>query len=196
VAHILHPDDPTLATLVQYIRISQPVHVLLFLAGMLVCLGLPAAYAIQRKQVGLVGFIGMLFLCLAILFGDMLHCVLEFSIFPVLAAQVHTEAQMNTLQHIVEQTYNASVLATLQQLAQPLLLLGLLLFSLVSIRARVFPRWPSLILLISLVLIVPTFIPTFITEWIQVLRPFALSYLGIAGFGFALLMERTVPQKK
>ena len=81
--HLFHFEPPTdLNQLAQYTRFSEPVHLLLFAGGILVLLGWFGQYALQCSASGALGFGAFLTLFVGILFGDLLHCILEFSVFP------------------------------------------------------------------------------------------------------------------
>src|SRR5262245_36286295 len=94
VAHILHlqyhPAHP--AELLPYIAKSEPVHVLLFAAVLLVMFGLPGLVAPQgEKSTTLVGLAGVVLVFFGLMFGEGMHCVLEFGIYPAMAHSVPNE---------------------------------------------------------------------------------------------------------
>src|SRR5690348_7193643 len=85
LAHIARPEQPADPSLLfHYAEVSQPIHVLLFGGSVLVLLGLPVANLLRDRFGKLLVSAGSLFLYLGILFADTLHCILEFSVFPVL----------------------------------------------------------------------------------------------------------------
>lgn len=154
-AHILHPVTPSdPGALLHYAHVSEPAHLLLFLGVILVLLGLPGLLARQSPRAGLTGLAGFLFLFFGLLFADMLHCILEFSILPVLARSVPYATFS-----IVEATYSATPLALLQNIGQLLVFLGIPLMAYSIYRARVFPLWTAVPLLLSLVLLVSSYLP-------------------------------------
>ena len=81
VSHLIATDAPAdPALLQQYIRSGVSLHLLLFAGGVLVLLGWFGQYALQSSASGVIGLVTFLSIFIGILFGDMLHCVLEFSI--------------------------------------------------------------------------------------------------------------------
>src|SRR5215472_13037816 len=104
--HLEPPSDP--AQLAQYARVSQPIHLLLFAGGILVLLGWSGQYGLHCSHSGFTGLFAFLCIFLGILFGDVLHCILEFSVFPVLSSSVPYAVPA-----LASATYEATPLAAL-----------------------------------------------------------------------------------
>ena len=138
-AHMLDyqaPVDP--AQLGHYARISQPVHLVLLSGGIVVLLGCVAHVGLQSDETRITGLLAFVLLFLGILLADLLHCVLEISIFPVLIASV----PYATLA-LAEQTYRSTPMATLQNVGLLCLLLGVPLTGMCVLRCGVLPRWAA-----------------------------------------------------
>lgn len=159
-----------------------PVHVALYTAVVLVALGLPGFYAKQAQHTGLPGLLGFLALFFGVLFADPIHSVLEFTVIPVIAADP-------ALQPLLDGP-PPGLMGPLM-IFVPVLLLGLLITAIVSLRAGVFPRWPAVVALAAVVL-VPLGIAVTgdSTESIVSEVGPALLYLSMAAFGYVLLVQR------
>ena len=154
-AHILHleaPPDP--AQLAQYAHLSQPLHLVLFAGGLLVLLGWFAQFAFQSMASGITGLLAFLCLFFGILFADLLHCVLEFSIFPLLIASVPYATPA-----LAETTYRSTPFALLQNAGQVLVLLGVPLAALSIFRSHILPAWSALPFALTSVLMIMAFAP-------------------------------------
>ena len=154
-AHVLHiepPPDPT--QLAHYAHISQPIHLLLFVGGLLVLLGWFGQFALQSAVSGLAGLLAFLSVFLGILFADLLHCVLEFSIFPLLIASVPY-----AMPALVQETYKSTPIAVLQNVGQILVLSGVPLAAFSIRRSLVLPSWCALPFALTTILMVLAFFP-------------------------------------
>jgi hypothetical protein len=138
--HLFNFDSPAdLSQLAQYTRFSEPVHLVLFAGGILVLLGWFGQYALQCSASGALGFGAFLTLFVGILFGDMLHCILEFSIFPVLAAVVPY-----ALPGLAETTYRSTPLAALLSAGHFLTFAGVAATALSVYRSHILPAWSAI----------------------------------------------------
>lgn len=152
-AHFLEvsaPADP--AQLAQYATLNQAIHLILFAGGILVLLGLGLfAFHLSASGTGLAAF---LLIFVGILFADVPHCVLEFSVFPLLMARVPYATP-----GLAEGTYHATPLAAIQSAGRFLLLTGVPLAALsLSSRCRLL-RWSALPFAVTAVLMAATLIP-------------------------------------
>ena len=137
--HLFNFDPPMdLNQLAQYTRFSEPVHLLLFAGGILVLLGWFGQYALQCSTSGVLGFGAFLTLFVGILFGDLLHCILEFSVFPVLAAVVPY-----ALPGLAETTYRSTPLAVLLTAGHFLTFIGVPATALSLYRSHILPAWSA-----------------------------------------------------
>lgn len=188
---VFHPADPAGPDqLPQYAQASQPLHLLLYFAVMLILLGLPGVYARQSDKAGLLGLVGFLLLFFGLPFTDLLHSVVDFTILPALVAQAPDLAMP-----VLTAAFEEPSWAVLQMLGFPLLGLGVIVFGIATIRARVFPRWTGwLLLAVPVVGIVGRFVP--IPPDIGTSPDGALFYLALVGLGYALIMvdRRAAPQ--
>ena len=143
------------------------------LGGGLLILGLPVLYVRQAKQVGWIGLVG-----LVIIWLDML-------IFPVL------QGGISGLVH-------AFKLPDVLFIIGPLTIVGTLLFGIMTIRARVFPRWLSLCLFVGYIIAV---IGNVLPDNLH-LAPFIgdfgglLFFLSFSAFGVVLLSQQSLAQER
>jgi hypothetical protein len=154
-AHVLHieaPADP--ARLAHYANVSQPIHLLLFAGGVLVLLGWFAQFALQSVRSGVLGLLGFLALFFGILFADLLHCVLEFSVFPLLIASVPYATPA-----LAENVYRSTPFALLQNAGQILVFVGVPLSVLSTLGSHVLPAWSAVPMAITAVLMIMSVLP-------------------------------------
>jgi hypothetical protein len=137
VAVALHPANMTDA-------VNIPVHLALYTAVMLVALGLPGFYARQAERAGVLGLIGTAALFLGLVFADPIHSVLEFTVIPVLAS--------NPAARPILDGPPPGLMEPLM-VAIPVLLIGLVLLAIASLRAGIFPRWPAIMAFATAVMV-------------------------------------------
>jgi hypothetical protein len=185
VGQLIHPADPEgPAMLASYAQASQPIHLLLFFAVLLVLLGLPGVYARQSDQTGLLGLVGFLLLFFGVPLVDLIHSVVDFAILPALVEQAPDQAMP-----VITAAFEEPSWAILQMLGFPLLGLGVVVFGIVTIRARVFPRWTGwLLVAVPIVGIISRFLP--IPPEVGTSPDGVLFYVALVGFGYALLAGR------
>lgn len=181
IAHVLHIEAPTdPAKLAYYAHLSQPIHLLLFAGGLLVLLGWFGQFAFQSVRCGVVGLLAFLSLFFGILFADLLHCVLEFSIFPLLIASVPYATPV-----LAENVYQSTPFALLQNAGQILVIVGVPLSAFSVFRSRVLPVWSALPMTITAVVVIIAFLPW--TSWIVGTHYVIGLYVSMATFGVAIL---------
>ena len=155
-----------------------------FVMSVLFLLGVTGLYAHQRKQSGWPGFVGFV-----LLFASWaLQAVFVFAnafVVPQVAL-VAPEFATSWLGIINGDaaTVDLGVLPTLYSLAGGLYLLGGLVFGLASLRAKVFGRWPSLLLMAGAIL--PVAIGSFIGHPLDRLLAVPVG-LALAWLGWELL---------
>ncbi len=155
--HLFHFEPPTdLNQLAQYTRFSEPVHLLLFAGGILVLLGWFGQYALQCSASGALGFGAFLTLFVGILFGDLLHCILEFSVFPVLAAVVPY-----ALPGLAETTYRSTPLAVLLTIGRFLTFAGVPATALSVYRSHILPAWSAIPFVVTAAMLSFGLVPRF-----------------------------------
>jgi hypothetical protein len=136
-----------LSQLVLYTRHTESVHVVLFTSGILVLLAWFELYSLQRGDLGLMWSVAFVCLFLGILCGDLLHCILEFSVFPVLCSIVPY-----ALQGIAEETYHATALASFILAGQYFMFIGSSAAAVSIYRSQMLP-WPAGLLALSAALL-------------------------------------------
>ena len=143
------------------------------LGGGLLLLGLPALYVRQAKQVGWIGLVA-----LAIIWLDML-------IFPVLAGGI---AGLVPTFHVPDVLF----------IIGPLTIIGTLLFGIMTMRARVFPRWLGLCLFVGFIVgFIGHFLPDNLAGIAHVIANAGewLFWLSFSAFGVVLLAQRSLLQE-
>jgi hypothetical protein len=176
VAVALHPSnmiDP----------VNIPVHLALYSAVMLIALGLPGLYVRQAERSGVVGLIGTVVLFFGLVFADPIHSVLEFTVVPVLAADPATRPLLDGPP--------PGLMGPLM-IAVPVLLIGLIVTAISSVRAGIFPRWPAALGFAAVVMVVAGFAlsgPGPSESPVSEIGP-ALLYLTMAAFGYVLAANR------
>ncbi len=150
-----------------------PVAASIFIATLLIQVGLPAVYVRQMKQAGVLGLIGFILLfCGLIQFGIGFR-FLDIVILPWVGKSIDINTPLTLI------FYSLSAVA--------ILLVGSILFGIAILRAGVLPKGPVVLLLVSIVLNRIASVPHLQDIGI------VLFYLSFAWFGFALL---SLPQRE
>jgi len=131
-----------------YACFAEPIHLVLFAGLLTVLLGWSEQSSLQPSESGIVAPAAFVCLFLGIICGDLLHCVLEFSIFPVLGSMVPY-----ALPGIADATYRSAALGTLIWAGQALMFLGGLAAAASTCRTRSHPHWAAAPLAFSAVLL-------------------------------------------
>lgn len=163
-----------MAVAVFHLPLSPTVTALMnFLGGGLLLLGLPALYERQAKQVGWIGLVG-----LGIIWLDML-------IFPVLAGGI---AGLVATFHVPDVLF----------IIGPLTIIGTLMFGIMTIRARVFPRWLGFCLFVGFIVsFIGHFLPDNLASIAHVIANAGewLFWLSFSAFGVVLFSQRSLLQE-
>lgn len=186
LSEALHPADPAgPATLVDYARAAQSVHLLMFVGVIVLLLGLPAVYARQSQQTGILGLAGFVLLFWGLLLLALPHSVIDFALLPTLVAQVPDQVMPIFMAQGAD-----PIAAFMAMIAEPTLVIGVFVWAFATLRARVFPRWPACLLLVAIVMnILWNFLSLFpALGWEP--GP-VLFYLALASFGLPLLTDKT-----
>ena len=142
------------------------------LGGVLLLLGLPALYARQATQVRWIGLVGLVIIWLDTL------------IFPVLQGGIGGLVPALTPPDFL-------------YIIGPLTIIGTLLFGIMTIRARVFPRWLGFCLFVGYMLGIIGFIFFDKSAPFIGLLGIVLYWLSLSAFGVALLLsERSTQQER
>ena len=177
---MFHPADPeTAADLPHYAQAGMPIHLLLYFAVLLILLGLPALYARQSNKIGILGLIGFVLLFFGLPLVDLIHSVVFANMLETLVAGTSPEQALSLL----TTAFSTQPWLTLEMLGNPLLGLGILLFGITTIRARVYPSWTGWLLIGALVL---NFIANFLPQVGGASYGGIALYLSLAAFGYAL----------
>ena len=119
-SHLLAAITPaTPDQLADYAAFTQSVHVALFAGGVLVLFGWFGFYGLESAQSGFPTLLAFLSVSLGIQLGDLLHCVLEFSILPVLVSLAPY-----VVPELKQATYGITPFAMLVRAGRGLLLFG------------------------------------------------------------------------
>jgi hypothetical protein len=149
---------------------------LLGVCGILFALvGLIGLYARQAEKAGLLGLLAFLltFLSTGLVYG---WIWMEAFVWPVLA-----QAAPRLLDH--PEQYSATPLLVLAILGPLLLLVGWLLFGVVSLRAGVLPRWAAVLVLVGAAV---TLVLSFVGTGVPFGNNNTLACLGFAWMGYAV----------
>jgi len=111
----------------------------LFAGGLLVLLGWFGHYALQHSSVGTIGLGAFVCLFLGILWADLLHSILECSVFPVL-----DQVAPYALPGLADATYRSMPVSLLLTAGRILLLAGVPADALAVYRSPSMRRWPSI----------------------------------------------------
>jgi len=157
ISHLIATDAPAdPALLQQYTRSGVSLHLLLFTGGILVLLGWFGQYALQSSASGVIGFVTFLSVFIGILLGDLLHCVLEFSILPILASSVPY-----ALPRLEDTCYHLTPFAVLLRIGDLLILIGVPATSLSLLRSHILPRWSAAPFFLTSILLAMAMLPRF-----------------------------------
>ena len=120
----------------QYARFGEPVHLLLFVSLIVVLLGWFEQYSLQSSDSGIVGFVAFVCLFLGMLCGDLLHCILEFSVFPLLGS-----IAPYALPGIAQATYRSAALGELISAGRFLMCFGVVATAISIYRRQSLRLW-------------------------------------------------------
>ena len=195
ISWFLHPPshDPVYMLTPHWV----PAHVALLVAWVFVLFGLMGMYARQAHRAGILGLIGFLLTMVGGM-GNLYFYYFHAFVTPVLAKDEATQSLVAP----------SGVLADGRSgMLAGLLVLGILLFGIATVRAGVLPRWAGLLQIASFpvfmaFLIVPpevtrtltaAGIPEFIVNFLEV--AFLLAFLGYTWAGYALWAGKGLGQK-
>lgn len=157
-----------------------------FIGSVIVLLGLPGIYTRQAGRAGILGVLGFLFIWYVTLFQGV---VIPFTTVTIIS-QITSHLATTSLATTPPPAWGPFTLVSM--LSE---VLGILLLTMATLRARVFPRWTAWLLIASLVLGVVSFVP-FFPEALSNLAPLIAS-VAVVGFGYTLLrpepLERVQP---
>jgi hypothetical protein len=170
-----------------------PAHLLSGIASLLIALGLVGLYARQLEKVGLAGLIGFVLTFVGITLSAGEFIFIDVVVFPLIAARGLD--WLNTPNGALRTSSAFQLTAGLGALS---LLLGLLLFAIATLRARLLPRWGAWLVILSIPLgivagVIISFVGALSPENLQTLigSVGGVLALGWAAWGWALWSEKT-----
>lgn len=169
--------------LAKYACFAEPTHLALFVSLLVVLLGWSEQHALQSSDSGSMGPASFICLFLGIICGDLLHCTLEFSVFPVLGSMVPY-----ALPGIAEATYRSAAVSNLIWAGQTLMFSGCIATALSIQRRRFLPLWAAAPLIVSAVLLALGLFPQFSPALVPVSMP--AFYVSLAVLGVSILCAR------
>jgi hypothetical protein len=179
--HLINFDGPMdVAQLAQFAHLRAPVHLALFGGGMLVLLGWFGYYSLENSHSRSIRKAAFVCLFLGVMWADLLHCILEFSIFPVLDA-----VAPYALPRLADATYRSVPVALLLETGECLLFAGALCAAWAIYRSEAVPAWPAVPFALTATLQALSVIP----RWTEALHTWSLTalYLSLATLGGAVL---------
>jgi hypothetical protein len=180
---ILYPGHTL--TVQQVLGTPFSIAAILFLAwGLLLTMGLPGLYLRQATRAGALGFAGFVLLSLGLLLGGVAFGVVQITIYPYLA---------QSAPKLLPSGGTGPDTGFLLWILVPLLLLtvGSILLGIATRRARVFPRWTGILLIISgvqFLLSIPA-IPSPLGDLID-LASNVVFFVALAWFGYLLMTQK------
>jgi len=171
-----------------YARFAEPIHLVLFASVLLVLLGWCEQHLQQSSDPGSMGSASFVFLFLGIVCGDLVHCTLEFSVFPVLGSMVPY-----ALPGIAEATYRSAAVSNLIWAGQAMMFLGIVTRALSIRRTRSLPMWATAPMMISAVLLALGLFPQFSPAIVP--ASMAAFYVSIAVLGASTFCARRASRK-
>jgi hypothetical protein len=166
-----------------------PSHLLGSIASVLILLGLVGLYARQSEKIGLPGLIGFILTFVGFTLSAGALIFLSVILVPFLAVR-----GLDWMDVPNGALYTSPALQLTVGLSALSLLLGLLLFAITTLRARVLPRWGAWLIILTIPLgivggVFIFFIGTSLQGILQTLLGVLLG-LGLAAWGWALWSEK------
>ena len=185
--HLFNFESPTdLAHVAQYPPLGAPVHLTLFAGGLLVLAGWIARFAVRQSGADSIALAALICLFIGVLCGDLLHSILEFSVFPAV-----DQIAPYALPGLADATYRSMPVSLLLAAGRVLLLAGAAAFALAAYREPCLPRWPAIPFALSASLEAMAMLP----GSGQGMHSFALAaiYFSMAALGTTFLSDRYEP---
>ena len=166
-----------------------PSHLIGGIASILILLGLAGLYARQSEEVGIVGLIGFILTFIGFILSAGALIYLSVVLVPFLAAQ-----GLDSFVDPKGPLFTSSAMQLAVGLSALSLLLGLLVFAIATLRAKVLPRWGAWLIILTIPLgivggVLVFFIGTSFQGILQTLLGVLLG-LGLAAWGWALWSEK------
>lgn len=175
--HLFNLESPTdLAHVAQYPPLGASLHLALFAGGLLALAGWVGRFAVRQADANTIGLAALICVFIGTLCGDLLHSVLEFSVFPIV-----DQMAPYALPGLADATYRSTPVSALLGAGRILLIAGTAAFAWTTHRERCVPRWPTIPFALSTVLEAVAMLP----GSSELLRSFALAamYFSMAALG-------------
>jgi hypothetical protein len=185
--HLFNFESPTdLAHVAQYPPLGAPVHLVLFAGGLLTLAGWVGGFAVRKAGADSIALAALICMFIGILCGDLLHSILEFSVFPIV-----DQMAPYALPGLADATYRSIPVSLLLVSGRILLLSGAAAFALAMYREPCLPRWPAIPFALSAALEVVAVLP----GSSESMRSFALAaiYFSMTALGVTLLVKHRAP---
>ena len=172
--------------------IVQPIYstswLLNLIGGLFLLLGLTAMYAYQSRQAGTLGLIGFVLAFLGLAALEVGTSAIDGGVRPLLAVNPATQSLAQTGSSLSQGGPGFDIVFLIGFVA---IILGEILYGIATLRARVFPRWAAVLIIVG----VPAI---FLGGLLPVVgnKPEALTLLGLAWCGYFLLANKGVPAAK
>ena len=138
--HLFNLDSPTdLAHVAQYPPLGASLHLALFAGGLLALAGWVGGFAVRQAGANSIGHAALICVFIGTLCGDLLHSVLEFSVFPIV-----DQMAPYALPGLADATYRSIPVSVLLGAGRILLLAGTAAFAWTTYRERCVPRWTAI----------------------------------------------------
>jgi hypothetical protein len=185
--HLFNFESPTdLAHIAQYPALGALLHLVLFAGALLALAGWIGRFAVRQSGANSITLAALICLFTGILCGDLLHSILEFSVFPVV-----DQMAPYALPGLADATYRSMPVFFLLIAGRMLLVTGAAAFALATYREPCLPRWPAIPFAFSAALEAVAIIP----GSNESLRSFALAamYFSMAALGLSLFLHDCPP---
>lgn len=189
IGQVLHAGDTpaSVQEIPAFLDKAVNLHVLLAWSSTLILMGLPALYLRQAAGLKKWGWAGLPLLFIAMMF-EIFHGPVQILAYPILFGSIETE---EALKAVSDQINNMAIDQYPLQLAVlipivPFLFLGMLLLGLATLKAKVLPKGPGILMLTVLVLMIAgRFIPLHVFEY-----AFSFIHVAFVYYGATLAFER------
>ncbi len=158
-------------------------HLVGFASASLILLGLPGLYARQAERAGILGLVGTLLVFFGLAMVDVTHTVIDSAVTPALAA-IPEAPPLLAKGGPLEGAMQSGMQGTLVSAGGPMLLLGLILVGVSTVRAGFLPRWTGALPVVA-ALTVPL---GFVVPSLEGVA-FAMPYVALGCLGLILTMS-------
>ena len=166
---------------------ADPATALSHLAGfasvVLILLGLPGLYARQAERAGILGLGGTVLVFFGLAMVDGTHMIIDSAVTPALAA-IPDASPLLAPGGPLEGAMQAGMQGTLVSAGGPMLLLGLILLGISTVRAGFLPRWAGALPVVAALAVPLGFVVPSLTG-----VAFAMPYLALGCLGSILTMR-------